>query len=106
MKYLLDTDAFSDIVRGNTHVEWRFSRTPLSTMGISSVTVKEIEYGRRLNPIYASRRGAAIESLLRRIDPDARQAPSFRSGKDSADSEAVVNVNQGFSAARCIGARY
>lgn len=68
MRYLLDTDAFSDIVRGNTHVEWRFSRTPLSMIGISSVTVKEIEYGRKLNPIHASRRGVAIESLLRRID--------------------------------------
>jgi len=40
-----------------------------------------------------------------RFGQDARQAPSFRAGKDSADSEAVVNVNQGFSAVRCIGAR-
>ncbi len=48
MKYLLDTDAFSDIVRGNINVEWRFSQTPISLIGISSVTVKEIEYGRRL----------------------------------------------------------
>jgi len=30
-----------------------------------------------------------------RPDQDAQQAPSFRSGKDSADSKAVVNVNQG-----------
>ena len=28
------------------------------------------------------------------VDQNARQAPSFRSGKDSASSEAVVNVNQ------------
>jgi predicted nucleic acid-binding protein len=34
MKYLLDTDAFSDIVRGDTNVEWRFSRTRLSVIGM------------------------------------------------------------------------
>jgi ferric-dicitrate binding protein FerR (iron transport regulator) len=39
------------------------------------------------------------------FDQDARQAPSFRAGKDSADSEAAVNINQASSAARCIGAR-
>lgn len=68
MKYLLDTDAFSDIVRGNTNVEWRFSRTPLSIIGISSVTVKEIEYGRSLRPEQVTRRGAVIDSLLQKID--------------------------------------
>jgi tRNA(fMet)-specific endonuclease VapC len=68
MKYLLDTDAFSDIVRGNTHVEVRFSRTPLSLVGISSVTVKEIEYGRSLCPERVTRRGTVIDSLLRKID--------------------------------------
>jgi predicted nucleic acid-binding protein len=50
LKYLLDTDAFSDIVRGNPHVEWQFSRIPLPMIGISSATVKEIEYGRSLRP--------------------------------------------------------
>jgi hypothetical protein len=39
------------------------------------------------------------------IDQDARQAPSFMAGKDSADNEAVVNVNSGSSAALCIAAR-
>jgi hypothetical protein len=38
-------------------------------------------------------------------DQNARQAPSFRTGKDSADSEAVLSVSPGSSAARCIGAR-
>jgi tRNA(fMet)-specific endonuclease VapC len=68
MKYLLDTDAFSDIVRGNANVELRFSRTPVSMIGISSVTVKEIEYGRSLCPERVTRRGAVIDSLLRRVD--------------------------------------
>ena len=47
MKHLLDTDAFSDIVRGNVQVELQFSRTPPSMVGISSVTVKEIESNTR-----------------------------------------------------------
>lgn len=68
MKYLLDTDAFSDVVRGNSDVEWRFSHTPVSMMGISSVTVKEIEYGRSLCPERLTRRGAAIDSLLQKIE--------------------------------------
>jgi tRNA(fMet)-specific endonuclease VapC len=68
MKYLLDTDAFSDIVRGNINVESRFSRTPLPLIGISSVTVKEIEYGRSLCPERVIRRGALINSILQKID--------------------------------------
>jgi tRNA(fMet)-specific endonuclease VapC len=68
MKYLLDTDAFSDMVKGNINVECRFSRTPISLIGISSVTVKEIEYGRSLSPEQVTRRGVVIDSLLRRID--------------------------------------
>ncbi len=68
MKYLLDTDAFSDIVRGNLEVEQQFSRTPPSMVGISSVTVKEIEYGRRRCPTQVTRRWAAIDLLLQRIE--------------------------------------
>jgi tRNA(fMet)-specific endonuclease VapC len=68
MKYLLDTDAFSDIVRGNINVEARFSSIPLPLVGISSVTVKEIEYGRSLCPERVIHRGAVINSLLQKID--------------------------------------
>jgi hypothetical protein len=35
-------------------------------------------------------------------DQDARQAPSSGEGKDSADSEAFVNVNSASSAALCV----
>jgi len=38
MKYLLDTDAFSDIVRGVPDVEARFARVSRSLMRISTVT--------------------------------------------------------------------
>jgi hypothetical protein len=46
----------------------------------------------------------AVQVAELRADQDARQALSFRA-KDSAGSEAVVNVSPGSSAARCIGAR-
>jgi tRNA(fMet)-specific endonuclease VapC len=68
MKYLLDTDTFSDIVRGNANVEARFARTSLSLLGISSVTIKEIQYGRSLCPERVTRRGIVIDSLLRKIE--------------------------------------
>ena len=67
MKYLLDTDAFSDIVRGTPNVEAHFSSIPHSLVRISSVTVKEIEYGRRWNPERVARRSARIDSLLQNI---------------------------------------
>jgi tRNA(fMet)-specific endonuclease VapC len=68
LKCLLDTNTFSDIVRGNANVERRLSVIPPSMVGISSVTVKEIEYGRSRCPEQVTRRAAAIDSLLRRID--------------------------------------
>jgi predicted nucleic acid-binding protein len=68
MKYLLDTDAFSDIVRGVSEVEARFARVSRSLVRISTVTVKEIEYGRRRHPERVIRRGAVIDSLLHDIE--------------------------------------
>jgi tRNA(fMet)-specific endonuclease VapC len=68
MKYLLDTDAFSDIVRGVPDVEARFARVSRSLVRISTVTVKEIEYGRRRHPERVIRRGAVIDSLLHDIE--------------------------------------
>ena len=49
-KYLLDTDAFSDIMRGIPNVEARFWRASPSLVRVSAVTVKEIQYGRSLHP--------------------------------------------------------
>jgi len=68
MKYLLDTDAFSDIVRGVSNVKWRFSHAPPSLVRISSVTVKEIEYGRRLVPDGMTRRNGLVDTLLQQVE--------------------------------------
>src|SRR5579859_7508271 len=77
MKYLLDTDAFSDLVREDEHVSSRFSLVRPSLVRISTVTVKEIEYGRRLHPQQVTRRNNRIDTLLREIEAlpfDARDA--------------------------------
>jgi tRNA(fMet)-specific endonuclease VapC len=68
MRYLLDTDAFSDLVRGVPSVKARFSLAGLSSVRISTVTVKEIEYGRRRHPERVTRRGAVIDAYLREIE--------------------------------------
>ncbi len=68
MKYLLDTDAFSDIVRGVPNVAARFSCLLPSLVRISTVTTKEVEFGRRRHPERASRHGAAIDELLHNIE--------------------------------------
>ena len=68
MRYLLDSDAFSDLVRGHEHVMTRFSLTDSSLIRISTVTVKEIEYGRRRHPGQVTRRNARIDSLLEEIE--------------------------------------
>jgi tRNA(fMet)-specific endonuclease VapC len=68
MKYLLDSDAFSDIVRSHGHVMTRLSLTDSSLIRISTVTVKEIEYGRRRHPVQVTRRSARIDSLLEKIE--------------------------------------
>jgi tRNA(fMet)-specific endonuclease VapC len=68
VQYLLDTDAFSDLVRGDENVKTRVSLVPRSLIRISTVTVKEIEYGRRRHPEQVTRRTARIDALLREIE--------------------------------------
>jgi tRNA(fMet)-specific endonuclease VapC len=68
MKYLLDTDAFSDIARGVVGVKARFSAVGQTLIRISSVSVEEIEFGRQRNPERVTRRGAVIDALLASIE--------------------------------------
>jgi tRNA(fMet)-specific endonuclease VapC len=69
MKYLLDTDAFSDIVRSVPNVVARFSSVTPSLVSVSTVTLNEIEFGRRRHPERASRYEAKIEVLLEDMRP-------------------------------------
>ncbi len=50
MKYLLDTCILSLFARGDQSVLTRIKRTPPESIGLSTVTVMEIEYGLALNP--------------------------------------------------------
>ena len=68
MKYLLDTNTFSDLVKDDPIVKWRFGQVPLTAIRISSVSVKEIEYGRRRNPERMKRRGPIVDALLAKIE--------------------------------------
>jgi predicted nucleic acid-binding protein len=68
MRYLLDTDAFSDLIRGVPNVKARFSLAGLSPVRISNVTIKEIEYARQRYPERVTRRGAIIDPYLQEIE--------------------------------------
>jgi tRNA(fMet)-specific endonuclease VapC len=68
MKYLLDTDTFSDLVRGVPNVMDRLSLAGDSSVRISTVTIKEIEYGRRRHPERMTKRGLAIDTYFREIE--------------------------------------
>lgn len=67
MKYLLDTNVLSDIVRDVPFVKPHFSSINPGLCRISTVTIKEIEYGRRLHPERAARFNATIDGLLKNI---------------------------------------
>ena len=86
MKYLLDTNVLSDVIRGTQIVSNRFSTFNREDLGVSVVTIKELEFGRRRLPKGAWRYGAAMEAALRDIKvlpfrkDDAIIAASVRAG--------------------------
>jgi tRNA(fMet)-specific endonuclease VapC len=68
VRYLLDTDAFSDIVREVPSLETGLSLVGQTSVAISTVTLKEIEFGRRRRPERMTlRRSAIIDTYLREI---------------------------------------
>jgi predicted nucleic acid-binding protein len=60
MRYLLDTDAFSDLIRGVPNVKARFSLAGLSPVRISNA--------RQRYPERVTRRGAIIDTYLQEIE--------------------------------------
>jgi tRNA(fMet)-specific endonuclease VapC len=67
MTYLLDTDTFSNLVYNHARVELRYALVGTAATCISTVTVKEIEYGRQLHPERMARLNARIDALLSEI---------------------------------------
>jgi tRNA(fMet)-specific endonuclease VapC len=60
MRYLLDTDTISFMVRREAKVLARISTTPRTWMAVSSVTMMELEFGMMRKP----ERRTALEAIL------------------------------------------
>lgn len=73
MRYLLDTNTVSALMRGEPHVSTRVAGTPREDIAISQVTAAEIEFGLRYLP--ASRRRRALEAQWSAIGPELVRLP-------------------------------
>ena len=86
MKYLLDTNVFSDFVRGEPAVLARLRREAPPQLAVSVITEMEIEYGLARNPDLAPRVRETMRALLGAISllpferEDARVAAQLRAG--------------------------
>jgi tRNA(fMet)-specific endonuclease VapC len=84
MRYLLDTCVISDFIKGEPNTLARMKRTPSSDLGVSSITVMELDYGLALNPKFAQKAKPLITSFLAAVttipfgDREAEQAAQIR----------------------------
>ena len=106
MRYLLDTNTVSALMRGQQEVAARVAKTPREDVAISQVTVAEIEFGLRYLPA-SKRRGAleaqwaAIGSELIRLAWDdevsrrfgERKARLERAGNQMSDFDLAIAVH-------------
>jgi tRNA(fMet)-specific endonuclease VapC len=80
MRYLLDTDVFSEIVRGrHAALMERVSQHALTDFALSLISVGEVRYGQTSKP-FGPRRTKRVESLLGTItclDLDHRVIPHY-----------------------------
>lgn len=68
MKYLLDTCAVSDFVRGDAPTLARLKATPPDRVVLSVVTVMEIEYGLALDRVRARKIEAPLRALIASVE--------------------------------------
>lgn len=73
MRYLLDTNTVSALMRGEPSVATRVSGTPREDVAISQVTAAEIEFGLRYLP--ASKRRRALEAQWSAIGSELVRLP-------------------------------
>jgi tRNA(fMet)-specific endonuclease VapC len=73
LRYLLDTNTVSALMRGEASVAARVARTPREDVAISQVTAAEIEFGLCCLP--ASRRRKALEAQWSTIGPELIRLP-------------------------------
>ena len=64
-RYMLDTNAVSDLVKGNSPIAQRLLAVPLSSIYISAITEGELLYGLAKRPAMKRLRHAVEEFLLR-----------------------------------------
>ena len=106
MRYLLDTNTVSALMRGQQVVAARLAKTPREDVAISQVTVAEIEFGLRYLPASKRRRAleaqwAAIGSELIRLPWDdevsrrfgERKARLERAGNRMSDFDLAIAVH-------------
>ncbi len=73
MRYVLDTNTVSALMKGVPAVAARIARTPRADVAISQVTVAEIEFGLRYLP--ASRRRRLLRAQWETIGPELIRLP-------------------------------
>ncbi len=73
MRYLLDTNTVSALMRGEPSVAARVAGTPREDIAISQVTAAEIEFGLHFLP--ASRRRRTLEAQWSAIGPELNRLP-------------------------------
>ncbi|MBK7951193.1 MAG: PIN domain-containing protein [Deltaproteobacteria bacterium] len=92
MKFLLDTNTVSALMRGEPHAAVRVAGTPREDIAISQVTAAEIEFGLRYLP--ASMRRRALEAQWSAVGAELIRLPwsdevSRRFGERKAKLEKV-----------------
>lgn len=103
MRYVLDTNTVSALMRGTSAVATRIARTPRADVGIAQVTVAEIEFGLHFLPASKRRRllqeqWSAIGAELIRLPWDdavsrafgERKAQLERSGHRMSDFDLAI----------------
>lgn len=84
MKYLLDTCAVSDFIKGETGTLENIKKISPSDIAISTITVMEMHYGLALNPLRAQKIRNMIHDFLESInilefnENDAKEAAILR----------------------------
>jgi tRNA(fMet)-specific endonuclease VapC len=68
VRYLLDTNIVSYIIKGNSpHVRERLSKVPIREVGISIITEAGLRFGVAKMP-HAAKLGFVVEEFLRRVE--------------------------------------
>ena len=91
-RYMLDTNAVSDLVKGHPDIARRLVAVPMSSVCISAITEGELLYGLAKRSQF-SRLRVAVEEFLRRTDVlpwDSTVTPSYGKLRASLEGQGKV----------------